>query len=156
MVTRTLVLLALLGGVAGAESKGPKAGKEMAQALEAINKSLGLESWPKPHCLKWGYGHEITPAEVRACADQALKGATLPELGQSYVIAILMSAVGPQTVIAIATDAPGWAVLSCDPGKPCPPRHAGEDKMGKRVVDRTERACKQDTTIWYPEKRGCP
>lgn len=141
--------------VAHADPAGPKAGKEMAQALAALDQSLGLESYPKPHCLKWGF-HQITPEEVRTCADQAIKGATLPELGKSYVIAILMAAVGPQTLVAVALDTPGWAVLSCDPGKPCPPRKAGTDKMGKRVIDRVDRACKNATTIWLPEKKGCP
>lgn len=150
-----LGLLMLVGGAASADGKAPKAGKEMTQTVEAINRALALESYPPPHCLKWGYGHEITAAEVRACAEGALKAAPPPELGQSYVIAILMAGVGPQTVIALALDAPGWAVLSCDPGKPCPPRHAGDDKMGKRVVDRTDRACKGPGTIWLPERKGC-
>jgi len=128
----------------------------MAAALVAVNKSLGLESYPKPHCLKWGFGHQITVEEVRACTEQAIKESELPELGKSYVLAVLMGGVGPQTVIAIALDVPGWAVLSCDPGKPCPPRKAGTDKMGKRVVDRTDRACKNATTLWFPERKGCP
>jgi hypothetical protein len=127
----------------------------MAQALAALDQSLGLESYPEPHCLKWGY-HQITADEVRACADKAVKGAALPALGDAYVVAILMSAVGPQTLIAVALDAPGWAVLSCDPGKPCPPRHAGPDKMGKRVIDRMQRACTNPTTIWLPKRAGCP
>jgi hypothetical protein len=150
-----LVMVAVLvGGVARAE--GPKAGKEMAHALELLDQSLGLESYPKPHCVKWGYGHQITVEEVKKCADEALKKEPLPELGKSYVIAVLMAPVGPQTLIAIALDAPGWAVLSCDPGKPCPPRHTGTDKMGKRVTDRTDRACKNDSTLWLPERKGCP
>ncbi len=156
---RTILLAVAVAGTAQAgESKAPPAAKEMSLALEAVNKSLGLESMPKPHCLKWGYGHQITAAEVRACVDQAIKGATLPELGKGYVLAVLMGGVGPQTVIALALGAPGWAVLSCDPGKPCPARHAGTDKMGKRVVDRTERACDGPETIWVPEKKSevCP
>jgi hypothetical protein len=154
-----VALVALLFGlaaVAHADKPGPAAGKEMAQALAALDRSLGLESYPPPHCLKWGFGHQITREEVQKCADEALKGATLPELGKSYVIAVLMAEIGPQTLIAISLDQPGWAVLSCDPGKPCPPRKAGTDKMGKRVVDRTERACKNATTIWLPERKGCP
>jgi hypothetical protein len=151
-----IALASLVGGVARGEPKGPKAGKEMAQAVEAVNRALGLESYPPPHCLAWGFGHQITVEEVRGCVDKALAASTLPELGKSYVLAVLMAPVGPQTLIAISLDAPGWAVLSCDPGKPCPPRHAGSDKMGKRVVDRTERACKGDKTIWIPEKKGCP
>jgi hypothetical protein len=150
-----LAVVVLLGARVTAEPTGPVAGKEMAKALAALDQSLGLESYPEPHCLKWGY-HQITAAEVSACADKAVKDAALAELGKSYVVAILMSAVGPQTLLAVALDAPGWAVLSCDPGKPCPPRRAGPDKMGKRVVDRLQRACSSATTIWLPEKKGCP
>lgn len=149
------MMLVGLSSAAYADTK-PKAGKEMTAAVEAVNKQLGLESFPPPHCLSWGIGHKITVDEVRKCADQALKSLELPELGKSFVVAVLMAEIGPQTVIAIALDTPGWAVLSCDPGKPCPPRHAGGDKMGKRVVDRTARACKSDTTLWFPEKKGCP
>jgi hypothetical protein len=156
MRTFAAALVCLTCSVALAKDATPKSGKEMNSALVALDQSLGLESYPPPHCLKWGFGHVITPEEVRKCADQALKGVELPDLGKTYVIAILMAPVGPQTLIAIALDAPGWAVLSCDPGKPCPPRHAGEDKMGKRVVDRSDRACKNDSTIWIPEKKGCP
>jgi hypothetical protein len=150
-----LIALVCLRDLAFADPSGPRAGKEMAQALAALDQSLGLESYPAPHCLKWGYGHQITADEVRACAEQGLKTVTLPEFGKSYVVAVLMAPVGPQTLVAIALDAPGWAVLSCDPGKPCPPRHAGQDKMGKRVVDRVQRACANATTVWLPEKKGC-
>ena len=142
-------------GVARADAK-PKAAKEMSSAVEAVNKALGLENFPPPHCLSWGIGHKITVDEVKSCVDKALKDANLPELGKSFVVAVLMAEIGPQTVIAMSLDVPGWAVLSCDPGKPCPPRHAGEDKMGKRVVDRTGRACKSATTLWFPAKQGCP
>jgi hypothetical protein len=156
----SILVVTLLSGLAFAEKPAPgpskDLGKEMAQALSALDQSLGLESYPPPHCLKWGFGHEITPAEVRACADEALKKSPLPDLGKKYAIAILMAAVGPQTMIAVYLDQPGWAVLSCDPGKPCPPRKAGDDKMGKRVVDRLDRACKNVNTIWIPEKKGCP
>jgi hypothetical protein len=152
----TVVVAVLVCSTARPEKSGPAAGKEMAQALAALDKSFGLESYPPPRCLKWGFGHLITADEVRACADPVIKGGKFPELGKSYVIAILMAAIGPQTLLAVALDAPGWAVLSCDPGKPCPPRHAGPDKMGKRVIDRLDRACKNNTTIWLPEKKGCP
>ncbi len=132
----------------------PKAAKEMGQAVVAANKALGLESYPPPHCLSWGIGHEVTPDQVQRCATEALQG--LSSLGKDFVLAVLMSQVGPQTVIAVALDAPGWVSLSCDPGKACPPRHAGTDKMGKRVVDRLDRACKNATTLWFPERKGCP
>jgi hypothetical protein len=152
-----VALLSLVAAPALADKPGPKAAKEMTAAVEALNRSLGLENYPEPHCLSWHqYGHTITPDETRACAEKALPKANFPELGQSYVVAILMSDIGPQTIMAIALDAPGWAVLSCDPGKPCPPRHAGTDKMGKRVVERSERACAKATTLWLPERKGCP
>jgi hypothetical protein len=35
-------------------------------------------------------------------------------------------------------------------------RHAGTDKMGKRVVERTQIACTDARTIWLPAKKGCP
>jgi hypothetical protein len=149
-----LSALVAYGSFAIADEPKPKAGKEMAQAIEAINKSLGLESYPEPHCLKRSIDHQITPEEVKKCGEAALHD--FSALGKDYVIAVLMAAVGPQTVIVIALDAPGWVTLSCDPGKPCPPRHAGTDKMGKRVVDRLDRACKNTTTVWFPEKKGCP
>jgi hypothetical protein len=148
------LVLAIAPGMASAQK--PAAAKEMEHALAVLNQSLGLESYPEPHCLKREYGHmTFTPAEVRACAEKALKEG-FPGLGKSYAIAVLMASVGPSTLIAIALDAPGWAVLSCDPGKPCPPRKSGTDKMGKRVAERLERACKNDTTVWLPKKLGCP
>lgn len=155
---RTLTLLLALAATAHAEPPkvAPDVAKEMAHAMQLLDGALGLESYPPPHCLKWSSGKPITAEETRSCAQKALAGQTLPSLGKHYVIAVLMAEVGPQTLIALSLDAPDWAVLSCDPGKPCPPRHAGSDKMGKRVVDRTTRACASASTIWLPEKKGCP
>src|SRR5436853_583529 len=112
----SLVLLTVVALCVPARSEGPapKAGKEMAQVLAALDQALGLESYPPPRCLKWDSGHPITREETQACADKAIAGGSFPELGKSYVVAVLMSAVGPQTLLAIALDAPGWAVLSCD------------------------------------------
>jgi hypothetical protein len=154
----TMLSLVLLGATARAdETKVPAdVAKEMTQAMHLLDSSLGLESYPPPHCLRWGSGKPITADETRECAKKALEGQALPGLGKHYVIAILMAEVGPQTLIALSLDAAGWAMLSCDPGRPCPPRHAGTDKMGKRVVERTARACASATTIWLPEKKGCP
>jgi hypothetical protein len=129
---------------------------EMLKAVHLLDKSFGLESMPPPHCLKWGFGHTITPDEVKACAKQALDGQTLPGLGTKYVLATLMAVVGPQTIIAVSLDPVDWVLLSCDPGKPCPPRKPGPDKMGKRVIDVMQRACSKPTTLWLPEKKGCP
>jgi hypothetical protein len=153
----TLVLALVATAARADEAKvAPDVGKEMAHALELLDQSLALESYPPPNCLKWGSGKPITVDDTKACAHKALEGQTLPGLGKHYVVAVLMAEVGPQTLLALSLDAPGWAVLSCDHGKPCPPRHAGTDKMGKRVVDRTARACASATTIWLPEKKGCP
>jgi hypothetical protein len=158
---RTFGLLVLIfcasSSTIAAAPAGPSrdVGKEMAHTLALLDKSFGLESYPPPHCLTWGYGHQITPDEVRACAAKALAEAP-PELGKKYVVAVLMADIGPQTMIAVSLETPGWAVLSCDPGKPCPPRHAGTDKLGKRVVDLMQRACASDKTVWLPEKKGCP
>ncbi len=141
-----------------ARAAGPdkETGAEMLRALKLLDQSLGLESLPPPHCLTYGFGHEITVDEIKKCADKALAGQALPGLGTKYTIAILMASIGPQTLVAVSLDDPTWAVLSCDPGRPCPPRHAGSDKMGLRVIDVTKRACAKDTTIWLSGKKACP
>jgi hypothetical protein len=155
---RIALIVALLATTAHAKEPAPS--KEVvAEALKAmhlLDQSFGLESFPKPHCLKWGYGHLITPDEVKACAKQALEGQSLPGLGTKYVLATLMAEIGPQTIIAIMLDPPGSTILSCDPTRPCPPRKPGPDKFGMRVADQMTRACTKPTTIWFPEKRGCP
>lgn len=129
---------------------------EMLKALHLLDRSFGLESMPPPHCLKWGYGHIITADEVKSCAKQALDGQALPGLGKRYVLATIMAEIGPQTIIAVSIEPANWVVLSCDPDKPCPPRKAGPDKYGLRVSDAIARACTKPTTIWLPEKKGCP
>ena len=157
---RILVAVAVLAACTLARAKEPAPSKEsaaeMLKALHLLDKSFGLESMPPPHCLKWGYGHLITADEVRACAKQALDGQTLPGLGSKYVIAALMAEIGPQTIMAVVLDPPGYVVLSCDPNRPCPPRKPGPDKYGLRVTDALNRACTKPTTIWFPEKKGCP
>jgi hypothetical protein len=135
---------------------GKESAAEMLKAMQLLDRSFGLESMPPPHCLKWGYGHVITADEVKACAKQALEGQALPGLGTSYVLATIMADIGPQTIIAVSLDPAGWVVLSCDPGKPCPPRKPGSDKYGLRVTDALARACSKPTTLWIPEKKGCP
>ncbi len=155
-----VVMVALVGAPAPARAKEPVPSKELAaetlKAMHLLDKSFGLESFPKPHCLKWGFGHLITADEVKACAKQALDGQELPGLGTKYVIATLMADIGPQTIIAVVLDPPGYTVLSCDPNRPCPPRKPGPDKFGMRVTDQMNRACTKPTTIWFPEKKGCP
>lgn len=155
-----VVMVALVGAAVPARAKQPTPSKELAaealKAMHLLDKSFGLESFPKPHCLKWGFGHLITADEVKACAKQALDGQELPGLGTRYVIATIMADIGPQTVLAVMLDPPGYAVLSCDPNRPCPPRKPGPDKFGLRVSDQMNRACTRPTTIWFPEKKGCP
>jgi hypothetical protein len=154
------VVVMLAGAAAPLRAKEPSPSKEdgveMLKALHLLDKSFGLESMPPPHCLKWGYGHLISADEVKACAKTALEGQTLPGLGTKYVLATIMAEIGPQTIIAIVLDPPGWVVLSCDPNRPCPPRKPGPDKYGLRVTDAVSRACTKPTTIWFPEKKGCP
>lgn len=154
----TLAVAFVLSAAARADAPGPskQTNAEMLNALRLLDKSFGLESMPPPHCLKWGYGHQITGDEVKACAKSALEGQALPGLGSKYVLATIMAEVGPQTIIAVSIDPANWVVLSCDPGKPCPARKPGADKFGKRVVDAVQRACTKPTTIWIPEKKGCP
>jgi hypothetical protein len=153
-------VIVVAAGLAAARANPPGPTKEMAaemkKAVRLLDTSFGLESMPPPHCLKWGYGHEITVDEVKACAKKALDGQALPGLGTKYVLATLMAQVGPQTTIAVSLDPADWVLLSCDPGRPCPPRKPGSDKMGKRVIDVMQRACSKPDTLWIPEKKGCP
>ena len=138
--------------------------QEMADAVVAIDKALGLESWGahgnKPCIDRGGLGataKDVGVEETRKCAATGLdKG--LPSLGKSYVLAILMADIGPVTVVALGTgDAAGWGAYSCDPGRKCPPAKldAGK-KWGKRLIDRRAKACAEPKTIWFPpEKRAC-
>jgi hypothetical protein len=136
----------------------PGVAKEMADAIIAVNKSLGLESWPahgvKPCVDRGGQGilaKDVTPDDTKRCAAEAVtKG--LPELGKSYVLAILMGAIGPVTVIAVGTgDAAGWAAYSCDPTRACKPMKIGApNKWGKRLAERHAKACAEAGTIWFP------
>jgi hypothetical protein len=157
-LTIAVVAVAALANFARAGEPKPskELGAEMLKAVRLLDQSYGLESMPPPHCLKWGFGHEITPDEVKACAKKALDGQALPGLGTKYVLATLMAAVGPQTIIAVSLDPTGFTLLSCDPDKPCPPRKPGPDKYGMRVIDIMKRACTKPDTIWLPEKKGCP
>jgi hypothetical protein len=142
----------------------PDAAKEMPEAIIAVNKALGLESWPmqgaKPCVDRGGLGitaKDVTGDEARKCAASALdKG--FPELGKSYVLAILMAPIGPITVIALGTgDNDGWGAYSCDPGRACKPMKINPaNKWGKRLADRQEKACGDKATLWFPaDKRAC-
>src|SRR3954447_19878889 len=110
----------------------PEIGKEMAEAIVAVNKALGLESWPmhgaQPCVDRGGQGitsKDVTPAEARKCAAAALEKG-FPELGKSYALAVLMASIGPATVIAAGTGgAEGWGAYSCDPERTCKPMKIG-------------------------------
>src|SRR4051812_29770189 len=64
-------------------------GREMAEAIMAANKALGLESWPaqgvEPCVDRGGEGtasKDVTAAETRRCAEKALGGDDFPNLGK--------------------------------------------------------------------------
>lgn len=137
---------------------------EMAAAVVAVDKALGLESWElhgaKPCVDRGGEGAQIkdvTPEDARRCAATAIEKG-FAGLGKSYVLAILMAEIGPVTVVALGRgDAAGWGAYSCDPGRKCPPQKiTPTTKWGKRLVDRQVKACAQATTIWFPpDQRAC-
>jgi hypothetical protein len=143
----------------------PAVGKEMADAIIAVNKSLGLESWPahgvKPCIDRGGQGilaKDVTPEDTKKCASAAVEKG-LPELGKSYALAILMGSIGPVTVLALGEgDAAGWAAYSCDPTRACKPMQINPgNKWGKRLVERQAKACSEAGTIWVPAgQRVCP
>jgi len=136
----------------------PDLAREMADAVVAVNKALGLESWPthgaRPCVDRGGEGttaKDVTADDVRRCADEAVASG-FPQLGKGYALAIPMSAVGPVTVVALGmADGAGWAAYSCDPGRKCPPTKIQPGtKWGKRMVERQQRACAESTTVWLP------
>jgi hypothetical protein len=143
----------------------PAVGKEMADAIVAVNKSLGLESWPahgvKPCIDRGGQGilaKDVTPEDTKRCASAAVEKG-LPELGKSYVLAVLMGGIGPVTVIALgAGDAAGWAAYSCDPTRACKAMKINPaNKWGKRLAERQAKACSEPGTLWFPAgQRVCP
>jgi hypothetical protein len=137
----------------------------MADAIIAVNKALGLESWPMhgatPCVDRGGQGitaKDVKPDDTRKCAATAIdKG--FAELGKTYVLAILMAPIGPVTVIALGTgEAAGWGAYSCDPERACKPLKIGApNKWGKRMAERQTKACADAGTIWFPAgQRVCP
>ena len=143
----------------------PTLAKEMSEAVVAVDKALGLESWPshgvKPCVERPGPENptaDVSRDDTRKCAAAALESG-FPALGKSYVLAVLMAPMGPVTVLAIGVDeAQGWGATSCDPGRKCPPTAMNPaTKWGKRVVDRHAKACGSDSTLWFPaDHRACP
>ncbi len=146
---------------APAAKLSPELAKEMADAVVAIDKVLGLESYGGKPCIdRGGLGataKDVGVEETRKCAATGIEKG-LPSLGKSYVLAILMADIGPVTVLAIGTDdAAGWGAYSCDPGRKCPPTKLdATKKWGKRLIDRRDKACAQGNTIWFPAgKKAC-
>jgi hypothetical protein len=140
-------------------------GKEMAEAVVALDKALGLESWPmhgdKPCIDRGGLGataRDVTVEETRNCAASAI-ATGFPALGKSYGLAVLMASIGPMTVVALGTgEAAGWGAYSCDPGRKClPTKLTPANKWGKRMLERQTKACTDPTTIWFPPaQKVCP
>jgi hypothetical protein len=171
-MTLALLLLATIFGAEGAAAKPPAASgklapavaKEMTDAIVAVNKALGLESWPlhgaTPCVDRGGQGIEaksVGPDEARKCAATALDK-NFPELGKSYVLAMPMVSLGPVTVIALGIgDNDGWGAYSCDPERKCNPvKLSAPSKWGKRVAERKAKACAEATTLWFPaDQKAC-
>src|SRR3954462_6697553 len=110
----TLLLLAAAFIAEGAAKPAPGSGKlapavakEMTESVVAVNRALGLESWPlrgaTPCVDRAGQGitaKSVSPEDTRKCASTAIEK-NFPELGKSYVLAIPMVSLGPMTVIAL-------------------------------------------------------
>ena len=139
--------------------------KDMTATIVALNRMLGLESWPAlagEPCLDRG-GLEATAKDVSRedtlkCAEQAVSDG-FPEMGKSYVIGIVMGQIGPITVFAVGKgEAEGWGAYSCDPTRKCnPTKLDGPSKQAKRLAERYRRACADKATIWLPDREGvCP
>lgn len=166
MTNGTLMAALWLATAAAPVAKVPSAlGQEMGDAIVAVNKALGLESWPahgaQPCVDRGGEGSQskdVSVDDTRRCASEALaKG--FPELGKGYVLAILMTSGGPSTVIALGkAEADGFGAYSCDPGKKClPTRIQTTTKWGKRLLERQQKACGATDTVWFPsDARVCP
>jgi hypothetical protein len=162
MISATL--FTLWAAAAGPPKLPPALAKEMSDAVVAVDKALGLESWPthgaEPCVKRAGPENptqDVSRDDTRTCATAALAG--FPALGKAYVVAVLMAPMGPTTVFAVGLEqAAGWGAYSCDPGRKCPPTAmSSSTKWGKRLVERHQKACASDTTLWFPaDGRACP
>jgi hypothetical protein len=138
----------------------PNIGREMTDAIVAINKALGLESWDAKGiepCVDRG-GLEATIKDVSAedardCANSAIEKG-FPGLGKYYWIGIPMVAIGPVTVFAVGVnEAEGWGAYSCDPTRKCnPTKLTAASKQAKRLAERYRKACQDAKTIWFPNR----
>ena len=148
----------------GAGKLPPDVAKEMTESIVAVNKALGLESWPlrgaTPCVDRGGQGitaKSVSPEDTRKCASTALEK-KFPGLGKTFVLAIPMVSLGPMTVIALGIgDNDGWGAYSCDPGRDCKPVKVGADsKWGKRMAERKAKACGDEATLWFPaDQKAC-
>lgn len=162
LLTYLVAHLLAAGAGTGASKLPDELVKEIPDAIIAVDKALGLESWRDKPCVdrggQYGPAKDITAADTRKCAESAVKTG-FPGLGKSYVVAILMAKVGPMTVIALGTgDNADWGAYSCDPGKKCAPIRLSQDnKWSKRLVERRARACVDAETVWLPAgQKACP
>jgi hypothetical protein len=156
------ILAASAGGTAPTGKLAPAVSKEMTEAIVAVNKALGLESWPahgaQPCVDRGGQGitaKDVTPDEARKCAAASIEKG-FPELGKSYVIAVPMASIGPATVIAVGLgDSAGWGAYSCDPERKCNPvKLSLSAKWSKRTAERLAKSCAEPTTLWFPTDAG--
>lgn len=151
-------------GPAGPGKLAPAVATEMAESIVAVNKALGLESWPShgatPCVDRGGQGitaKSVTAEDTRKCANTALDK-NFPGLGKSYVLAIPMVSLGPMTVIALGIgESDGWGAYSCDPQRKCTPvKLSLSAKWSKRVAERKAKACSEATTLWFPvDQKAC-
>jgi hypothetical protein len=164
LLMATLWMAATAPAAAAGKLPAPVA-KEMPDAVVAVNKALGLESWPlrgeKPCVDRGGEGSStknVSAEDTQKCAAAAMEKG-FPGLGKSYVLAVLMASIGPATVIALGREAAaGWGAYSCDPGRACKPIKVGSpSKWGKRMADRQAKACTDPGTVWLPAgEKVCP
>jgi hypothetical protein len=137
-------------------------GREMTDAIVAVNKALGLESWTVPGqepCVDRG-GLEATAKDVKAsdarrCAESAVTK-RFPGLGKDYVLGIPMADIGPVTVFAIGIDAAdGYGAYSCDPSRKCAPtKLTADSKQAQRLAARYQKSCANAKTIWLPAREN--
>src|SRR5262245_20107723 len=142
----------------------PEVSNQMTESIVAVNKALGLESWPShgatPCVDRGGQGltaKDVSADDTRKCATTAL-GNKFPELGKSFVLAIPMVQLGPVTVIALGLgDNSDGGAYSCDPQRQCKPvKLSAPSKWGKRVSERKAKACSEATTLWFPpDQKAC-